>query len=111
METSANIHVDPVIVNTKGALVRAVEEGVERAINTARSEWERERREVAPGFGWITNARAMELLGLSRPTLARYRASGKLPYSKIGSSIYVRLSDLEALLESGLNHNDGDRKP
>lgn len=49
---------------------------------------------------WLTNPEAMQYLGLSRPTLARYRASGKLPYSKVGSSIYYRLSDVEALLES-----------
>jgi len=104
METSSNIHVDPVIVCTKGSLVRAVEEGVERALNTARSEWERER-EVAPGFDWVTNERAMELLSLSRATMARYRKSGKLASSKVGSSIYYRLADIEGLLQAGMQRN------
>ena len=40
----------------------------------------------------------MRLLGLSKPTLARYRAAGTLPYSKVGSSVYYRLEDVEALL-------------
>lgn len=108
METTADVYVEPVIVHTKGALVRAIEQGVARGISTARSEWERERQ-AAPGFGWITNEKAMELLGLSRPTLARYRASGKLPYSRVGSSVYYRLEDVEALLESGMTHDGADQ--
>ena len=51
---------------------------------------------------WLTNAEAMDYLGLSRPTLARYRAAGKLRYSKVGSSVYYRLTDVEALLESNM---------
>ena len=51
---------------------------------------------------WLTNAEAMEYLDLSRPTLARYRAAGKLRYSKVGSSVYYRLTDVEALLESNM---------
>lgn len=53
-----------------------------------------------PGKNWLTNAEAVEYLGLSRPTLARYRADGTLPYSKVGSSVFYRLSDVEGLLES-----------
>lgn len=104
METPSNIHVDPVIVHTKGSLVRAVEEGTESALRKARADWRRERN-AAPGFGWITNEKAMVLLGLSRPTLARYRASGKLAYSRVGSSVYYRLVDVESLLESGLQNH------
>ncbi len=53
-----------------------------------------------PSKAWLTNSEAMSYLGLSRPTLARYRAEGILPYSKLGSSIFYRLSDVENLLES-----------
>lgn len=49
---------------------------------------------------WLTNREAQEYLGLSRPTLQRYRSMGILPYSKIEGSIYYKRSDLEALLES-----------
>ena len=52
-----------------------------------------------PGKKWLTNAETMAYLGLSRATLARYRASGKLLYSKIGSCIYCHVDDLEELLE------------
>ena len=58
--------------------------------------------EKTQGKAWLTNAETIEYLGLSRPTLARYRAAGTLPYSKIKSSIYYRLTDIEALLESGM---------
>lgn len=57
------------------------------------------------GKAWLTNAEAMEYLGLSRPTLARYRAAGTLPYSKLGSSIYYKLESVEALLESRLTQS------
>jgi excisionase family DNA binding protein len=52
-----------------------------------------------PGKNWLTNAEAMDYLGLSRPTLARYRKSGTLPYAKVGGNVFYRLSDVEALLE------------
>ena len=55
-----------------------------------------------PGKDWLTNKEAMKYLGLSRPTLQRYRTSGKLPYAKIGSSVYYRRADVEALLEQHL---------
>ena len=53
-----------------------------------------------PGKNWLTNREVQDYLGLSKPTLARYRAAGTLPYSKLGSSIYYRLGDIEALLAS-----------
>lgn len=86
--------VEPVIVTTKTALVAVVAEAVARALRQSAPEPE----PAAPGFGWVTNKEAMRLLGLSKPTLARYRAAGTLPYSKVGSSVYYRLEDVEALL-------------
>ena len=64
--------------------------------------------EKTNGKAWLTNAEAMDYLGLSRPTLARYRATGKLPYSKVGSNIYYRVQDVEALLESGIQRNGAE---
>lgn len=54
-----------------------------------------------PGKSWLTNAEAMDFVGLSRMTLQRYRDAGKLPYSKIGSNVYYRRDDIVALLEAG----------
>ena len=92
---------DPVIVCTKSALTRAVAAAVEEGVSRF-SKKHLEANESKPTFGWVTNVRAMQLLGLSRPTLARYRAAGTLPYSKVGSNIYYRVQDVEALLESNL---------
>ncbi|MCH7638926.1 MAG: helix-turn-helix domain-containing protein [Bacteroidetes bacterium] len=90
---------DPVIVCTKSALTRAVAAAVEEGVSRF-SKKQLEANESKPTFGWVTNVRAMQLLGLSRPTLARYRKRGMLPYSKVGSTVYYRLEDIEALLES-----------
>ena len=51
---------------------------------------------------WLTNKEAQEYLGLSRPTLQRYRSSGKLPFSKVGGNIYYRREDIEKLLEDNV---------
>lgn len=53
-------------------------------------------------FEWISNSDAMKMLSLSRPTLQRYRASGKLAFSKVGSNIYYRRTDLNNLLKDHL---------
>ena len=90
--------VEPVLLTTKSALVAAVALGVERGVEKVRAEMDRER-EAAPGFGYVENAEAMRLLNLSRPTLARYRKSGKLPFSRVGSKVYYKLSAIEALME------------
>ena len=55
--------------------------------------------EDRPGKEWLTNAEAMAYLGLSRPTLARYRKAGTLPFSKVGANVFYKLADVEALLE------------
>ena len=59
-----------------------------------------------PDKGWLTNKEAMAYLGLSRASLARFRADGTLPYSKIGGSVFYKLADVEALLESGRQDNE-----
>lgn len=48
---------------------------------------------------WLTNAEAQAYLGLSRMTLQRYRDNGLLEYSKVGSNIFYRRSDIIGLLE------------
>lgn len=51
---------------------------------------------------WLTNSEAMDFLGLSRSTMQRYRDSGILTCSRIGTNIYYRRLDLIDLLENGL---------
>ena len=51
---------------------------------------------------WFTNREAMDFLGLSKTTLQRYRASGQLPFSKVGGNIYYRYEDVVRLLEDNV---------
>lgn len=80
-------------------LAQLVEPLIERAVRNALPT---SPAKDTPGKGWLTNAEAMEYLGLSRPTLARYRKSGRLPFAKVGSNVFYRLADVEALLDRHL---------
>ncbi|MEM8558821.1 MAG: helix-turn-helix domain-containing protein [Bacteroidota bacterium] len=51
---------------------------------------------------WLTNREAMDYLGLSKATLARYRKDGTLPYSKVGANVFYRFADVDALLQASL---------
>lgn len=99
--------VDPVILTTKSALVRVFSETAAQILHHAKAEWDRERA-AAPGFGYVENDEAMRLLNLSRPTLARYRKAGTLPFSRVGSKVYYRVSDIEALMERSVVRSEGD---
>ena len=79
---------------------REVETAVERAVSRLAPRFRLDERD-RPGDAkaYLTNAEAQKYLGLSKPTLARYRADGTLPFSKVGASVYYRLSDIEALME------------
>lgn len=92
--------VDPVIVTTKSALRTIVGDAVDGALQSIRSELN--ASPTTSEKRWLTNREAQSYLGLSKATLARYRANGTLPYSKVGSSVYYRLDDVEALLSARL---------
>jgi excisionase family DNA binding protein len=87
-------------ITSKSRLQATVQEAVEKAVQAALAS--REASEEPTGKDWLTNEEAMAYLGLSRPTLARYRAEGTLPYSKLGSSVYYKREAVERLLESRL---------
>ena len=86
---------EPIIVTSKAHLREAVSDAVAAAIKQAAADTPAERPKA-----WLTNAEAQRYLGVSRGTLARHRANGVLPYSKVGASVYYRLEDVEALLTS-----------
>src|SRR5690625_7373299 len=50
-------------------------------------------------IGWLSNEEAQKAMGLSRATLARYRADGTLPYSKLGQNIFYKTDDIKAALQ------------
>ena len=97
---------DPLSRSLKALVADAVEAAVARAVPTPPPA-ERDR----PGSRkeWLTNREAQDYLGLSKATLARYRADGTLPYSKpFGQHVYYRLADVEALLERNVVGHSGD---
>ena len=51
---------------------------------------------------WLNNSEARNLLGLSKSTLQRYRAEGKIPYSKLFGNIRYRRTDIENMLSRNL---------
>lgn len=93
---------DPIVLLSESRLKTLLEEATERAARRILRAATDPAAGERPGKEWLTNVEAMEYLGLSRPTLARYRAAGKLPYSKPvgGSNVYYRLEDVKALLEA-----------
>lgn len=87
------------VVTSKAELQRVIDASVEAATLKLLS------RLQPTGTGskeWLTNKEAMDFLGLSKTTLQRYRASGQLPFSKIGGNIYYRYPDLVAVLEANI---------
>ena len=88
---------EPIVVSSRGQIEAIICAAVERAVSrlsAARHEPER------PAIGWVTNAEARRLLGLSTPTLARWRADGTLPFSKVGRKVYYERAAIDGLLAS-----------
>jgi hypothetical protein len=63
---------------------------------------------------WITNSEAIKILNVSTRTLQNYRDTGKLPFSKIGTKIYYKASDIDGVLQKyyvrGFNVRKGEKK-
>ena len=49
---------------------------------------------------WLSNSEACEFLEVTPRTMQNYRDNGLISFSKVGSKIYYKLSDLEAHLEA-----------
>lgn len=87
-------------VTAQNRLTATVEAAVEKAVRKVLSARDATQTSATPrGPDWLTNKAVQDFLGLSKATIARYRADGTLPYSRLGSSVYVRRADVEALLE------------
>lgn len=97
---------DPHFITAQNKLTATVEAAVERAVKRLLDA--RAQTSSAPGSkDWLTNREAQAYLGLSKATLARYRADGTLPYSRVNAAVFYRLADIEALLERGLVEGKG----
>ena len=99
------------ILTTPEDLRRLVQEEIARF---ERQESEAQARTHDPlAKEWLTNNEAMDFLGLSRSTMARYRKNGILLFTQIKTNIYYRRSDLIELLEKGLrthSREEADRR-
>ena len=49
---------------------------------------------------WLSNSEACDFLEVTPRTMQNYRDNGIISFSKVGSKIYYRISDLEIHLES-----------
>ncbi|SMG12909.1 helix-turn-helix domain-containing protein [Sphingobacterium psychroaquaticum] len=50
---------------------------------------------------WFRSADVRRMLGISPGTLQTLRINGKLPYRKIGGSMFYHASDIEKMLKEG----------
>jgi len=71
---------------------------------TVRNTIEKDKESVKKGVQkeWLTNKEGCEWLSVTPRTMQNYRDKGDIPFSKVGTKIYYRLSDLENHLESNL---------
>ena len=80
----------------------SLERMIRGAVQSASKDYIQEPQVLKERKSWLTNAEALEYLGLSKATLSRFRSSGILPYSKVGKSVYYRRIDLDKLLQANL---------
>lgn len=91
--------VSPVVITTPAALDGLIQAAVERAVSRLAPRFRADERD-RPAKEWLTSREVRTYTGWSKATCARRRADGTLPYSRVGQSVFVKRSDVEALLES-----------
>lgn len=60
----------------------------------------RDKSEQEINSQWIESVKIPKLLGISQKTWQTYRDKRLIPFSQIGSKIFVKRSDLEKFMES-----------
>ena len=60
----------------------------------------RDKNEQEINSQWIESVKIPKILGISLKTWQTYRDKRLIPFSQIGSKIFVRRSDLEKFMES-----------
>lgn len=83
--------IDMTASDIRAILVDVVAEHLERLSPAS-------QRPERPGVDWLSNKEARATLGVSKTTLARWRESGRLRFSKVGRLVFYHSDDLEALL-------------
>ncbi len=59
---------------------------------------------------WLKSPEVRRMLKISPGTLQNLRINGTLRYTKIGGIIYYSYEDIDALLESGMDHSPSPSK-
>lgn len=54
---------------------------------------------------WVRRDEAARILGISTRTVSRLTYSGKLPYSKVNGTVYIKTKDIERLLTENFNQS------
>ena len=52
---------------------------------------------------WLDNQDVSQMLNISLRTLQNHRDNGVIPFTKLGSKIYYKASDIDSLLNSNLS--------
>jgi excisionase family DNA binding protein len=84
------------IISTQGALQELIDNSIRSAfekLDTTSISNQRENEQP------ITTKQLCEFLGITEPTVIRWRKKGKIPFLQIGSSIRFNLSSVIASLE------------
>ena len=105
-DSSPSHDTNRIVLVAENQLEGLIGEWVQRAVHTALDSHIADlemRRE------WLSNGEAMREFDVSRSTLARWRKSGRLPFSKQGGLLFYRRSDIDDMLAEGLNHCKGIR--
>jgi Helix-turn-helix domain len=98
---------------TQERLIVATTAEIRNLIREELSDADKKQRTVErtpdPQSEWISNRNTLKEFDWSRATLQRHRASGRLPFSKVGQSIFYRRDDLNSLLEQNFRRQTADR--
>ncbi|WP_280647088.1 MULTISPECIES: helix-turn-helix domain-containing protein [unclassified Dysgonomonas] len=52
----------------------------------------------------MDSADVCRILGISKRTLQTWRNNGKIPFSMLGGKVYFHQSDIDKLLQEGVNN-------
>ena len=86
---------EEITILTKSQLEKVISNAIQRVVTTQQEvtkEGEQKR--------WLTNKEVSEMLSVTPRTLQNLRDKGEIGFSKVGSKIYYKQSDLNAFLES-----------
>lgn len=85
-----NMRIEEAVHDFADVIAQEVEGAIGRALAKKTSAF-------TPGE-WLSNGDAMQVLGVSRSTLQRYRTAGRLRYAVIGGRVRYRRTDIEGLM-------------